>query len=854
MKCLSMKFLKTVFFLLIVGQVMVFSDTPVFADELEASEVTYTATRTDAEYTNNVEEYNKEENTEYTNGIEELNIEENTEYTNDVEEIKKDEKPETINDVEELNKEENPEYSNDVEGLNKEENPEYANDGEILIGADHPDGAKIDNDVKIDADRKDVNVPVSSGYTLPTEDTAKNTYFSKNVRLSVKVEKVGKKNSSPQKKDKGAAQDNKQDVNAKLADEDVQIAASLAIDIPAVPNVTMLDGIDYSKVYDYSFYLNNNPDVLEVFNGDPVLTLTHFIRYGMNERRRAAESFDVNSYSNSYADLRAAYLNDASKYYYHYMNCGFREGRKTTGEAELQGTVTALNGIDYSNVYDYQYYIRRYPDIKKFVSTKLAPDAAALEHFIRYGMNERRIAIKEFDVTSYSNCYQDLRLAYGQDAPSYYMHYIKYGKREGRRAVGTEKLINPVSSVNGRDYSRVYNYEYYIGKHSDIKNFVSAKLAPDAAALEHFLRYGMREKRQASKGFDVVSYYRTYQDLRVAYHNNYPAYYEHYINYGYNEKRKAVGEKTLQDPVTKYAGVDFGKIYDYKFYTTKNKDILNAYGEDDIETLHHFVKWGMNEGRQAKASYDINEYNRLKKDAGYIVMDERAAALKYTIDRLLKNALLPIGQTMYIWGGGWNEEDTGAGVEAVTIGVSPRWKEYADAQSSSYDYNDTRYQIHDGLDCTGYIGWMVYNTFNDENGHEGYVSEEPEDIFLAKGWGKTVSTNEPKPGDICSTPTHVWMSLGCCNDGSILIAHASPPGCSICGTLLPDGSKSEAVMLAEKIMKTYYPNWYSRYPDCSRKYSYITNASVFSWNTDTLADPNNLKNKSAYEIADYLFR
>ena len=37
--------------------------------------------------------------------------------------------------------------------------------------------------------------------------------------------------------------------------------------------------------------------------------------------------------------------------------------------------------------------------------------------------------------------------------------------------------------------------------------------------------------------------------------------------------------------------------------------------------------------------------------------------LEKTLENLLKTALLPIGKTMYIYGGGWNEKDTGAGIE-----------------------------------------------------------------------------------------------------------------------------------------------------------------------------------------------
>ena len=35
------------------------------------------------------------------------------------------------------------------------------------------------------------------------------------------------------------------------------------------------------------------------------------------------------------------------------------------------------------------------------------------------------------------------------------------------------------------------------------------------------------------------------------------------------------------------------------------------------------------------------------------------------MERLLRTSLLPVGQTMYIWGGGWNQDDAGAGIEAV---------------------------------------------------------------------------------------------------------------------------------------------------------------------------------------------
>ena len=65
--------------------------------------------------------------------------------------------------------------------------------------------------------------------------------------------------------------------------------------------------------------------------------------------------------------------------------------------------------------------------------------------------------------------------------------------------------------------------------------------------------------------------------------------------------------------------------------------------------------------------------------------------LKKTLENLLKTALLPIGKTMYIYGGGWNENDTGAGIEAMTLGIDPKWAEFAQKQDSSYNFKDYDY-------------------------------------------------------------------------------------------------------------------------------------------------------------------
>ena len=176
-----------------------------------------------------------------------------------------------------------------------------------------------------------------------------------------------------------------------------------------------------------------------------------------------------------------------------------------------------------------------------------------------------------------------------------------------------------------------------------------------------------------------------------------------------------------------------------------------------------------------------------------------------TLLNFLMTAKEPLGKTMYVWGGGWNEEDTAAGEEASSIGVSPRWEEYAAMQDAAYNYETTRYQIHDGLDCSGYVGWTVYNVFETRDGNDGYVGKATRmaEDFASRGWGSYTPASEVsdwKPGDIMSMKGHVWIALGMCADGSVLMLHASPPGVLLCGTLLEDGGTSLAVDLARQYM------------------------------------------------------
>lgn len=230
-----------------------------------------------------------------------------------------------------------------------------------------------------------------------------------------------------------------------------------------------------------------------------------------------------------------------------------------------------------------------------------------------------------------------------------------------------------------------------------------------------------------------------------------------------------------------------------------------------------------------------------------------------TLEKFLKTAMEPVGQTMYVWGGGWNEEDTAAGTEAKTIGVSSQWKDFFEQQDANYNYQDTLYQIHDGLDCSGYVGWAIYNTMETKSGQNGYVmlSGAMASTYASYGWGSYYSKNQVKdflPGDIMSNEEHVYIVLGTCEDGSVLLVHSSPPGVRICGTDNFGTGQSQAIALAQQIMSEYYPEWYDKYPDCTVDSSYLGDYDQFRWNTKTFSDASNLQKKSADQIINLLFQ
>lgn len=87
------------------------------------------------------------------------------------------------------------------------------------------------------------------------------------------------------------------------------------------------NGLDYSLVFDPTYYSNRYGDLKKAFGTDSKKLFSHFVQYGMAEGRVASVRFNVQAYKRRYLDLQNAFGNDLPKYYRHYIEYGKRENR-----------------------------------------------------------------------------------------------------------------------------------------------------------------------------------------------------------------------------------------------------------------------------------------------------------------------------------------------------------------------------------------------------------------------------------------------------------------------------------------------------------------------------------------------
>ena len=357
--------------------------------------------------------------------------------------------------------------------------------------------------------------------------------------------------------------------------------------------------------------------------------------------------------------------------------------------------------------------------------------------------------------------------------------------------------------------------------------------------------------------------------------------------------------------IVNYGSVDRDQAaeFTYRFTVDGKEKIYSLWsGESDENGPSYPLQNQLKEGYRYELTVQDGVVTQVKElnwdKASYTPPVSGEPGVK-TLKNLLATAMMPVGTTLYVYGGGWNWQDNDSAVSARTLGLSPDWMRFFQEQDGSYTYRDAdgdsanadpahsyypygrfNQYWYAGLDCSGYMGWTLYNTLQDADGSMGYVSKSS---TMAKGlsergygtWTHEVSMPDGSkkkkllPGDVISLSGHVWMALGTCDDGSVLMVHSSPtrsyanqPGGGVQIGAIGKDYNCEALVLAEKVMTDYFPAWHERYPVfllSPERYFPTEGESTgrFSWDVKAeggLSDPDGVQKMTPAQVLDLLFR
>ena len=315
-----------------------------------------------------------------------------------------------------------------------------------------------------------------------------------------------------------------------------------------------------------------------------VLTYTCTSTTGTCDKKTYTETIPAKGHSFSTewtVDVEATETTPGSKSH-HCTVCG-----EKTDVTEIPATGPKYDAEYYAPVFDAEYYLATNPDLKE----AFGDDAQkALAHFVEYGIKEGRQGSAEFNVYSYRARYADLDAAFGDDLASYYTHYIEYGKAEGRNGA-PEKTYTVIFKKNGEvvkteivkegeSATAPAEVESENGFEGWDKDFTNVTSDMEVNAVYGFLVYNGVDY---SPVFDGKYYLGLYADIKAAFGEDEKSAFEHFVNYGIKEGRQGSAEFN---------------VYSYRARYT---DLDAAYGDDLEKYYMHYIMYGKSEGRNGAA-------------------------------------------------------------------------------------------------------------------------------------------------------------------------------------------------------------------------------------------------------------
>ena len=269
----------------------------------------------------------------------------------------------------------------------------------------------------------------------------------------------------------------------------------------------------------------------------------------------------------------------------------------------------------------------------------------------------------------------------------------------------------------GKDYSAVYNADYYYNNNADVAAAVGYN---PVLLIEHFVTKGMAAGLQGSEEFNVQVYKNNYKDLANSFGNDLKKYYEHYVDYGKAEGRTAVSSDApaptptptpTPTPSASYVvdGVDYAAVFNPEYYSEHNKDVVNAFGNTTEALLNHFVTYGMNEGRQGSEEFSVEAYKYNNPDLVNVFGNDTRTYYIHYIKYGKAEGRKATGSTGNGGNSGGNQGGTAAG-NYVVDGV-----DYSAVFNADYYYNNHK----DVANAFGKDAQALFNHFMEHGIYEG---------------------------------------------------------------------------------------------------------------------------------------
>ena len=251
--------------------------------------------------------------------------------------------------------------------------------------------------------------------------------------------------------------------------------------------------------FDAQGYLSRYPDVAAIYGTDYYGAWIYFRDHGIYQGEVFDNEFRVEEYLALYPELFAVFGSNLSAALEHWLSTGRIEGRLGRIPVEFNA----------------QGYFDRNPDVATAVNND---PILAWGHFWAYGIYEGRAYDDEFRVFEYLAINADLQAVFLNDWRGATLHWMRYGRMEGR--LGRVPLI--------------FNVTVYLSRNPDVA--ASWGTYPTTVFLHYWL-YGIAEGRTFDDLFRPAEYLALNPDLAAVFGADLRGAFKHWVRYGRAEGR-----------------------------------------------------------------------------------------------------------------------------------------------------------------------------------------------------------------------------------------------------------------------------------------------------------------------------